>query len=92
MCACTQSLCQYKASLIMEVSFVILLLYVFSNGELNVYCQYNLFIVLFLAFVCYYFNKVSKYSVTKSNSQECNELKAHTIECVGGRRISKLCV
>lgn len=33
---CVHSLCQYKASLIMEVSFVIPLLYVFSNGELNV--------------------------------------------------------
>lgn len=49
---------------------------------------------LFLAFVCYYFNKVSKYSVTKSNSQECNELKAHTIECVcwGKENLKTMCL
>lgn len=31
-CVCVYSLCQYKASLIMEINFVIPLLYIFSNG------------------------------------------------------------
>lgn len=59
-----------KASLIMEVSFVILLLYVFSNGELNVLVSIQpVYGVLFLAFVLFTLIKFQNIVSQKSNSQ-----------------------